>query len=81
VGSVKWVCQKPARIEHFSQQSWRARETKWRRNGRAPKPRLPLTKDPEIYKRPDDRNRETGSATGNAERRKIQRATANPTAA
>ena len=53
-------------LEHFSQESWWARETKWRRNGRAPKPRLPITKDPEIYKRPDDRNRETGSATGNA---------------
>jgi hypothetical protein len=55
-----------------------------RRNGSAtgaPKPRLLITKDPEIYKRPDDRNRETGSATGNAWRRKIQRATANPTAA
>jgi len=41
-----------------------------------------LQKTPKVvYKRPDDRNRETGSANGSAWRRKIQRATANPTAA
>jgi len=37
--------------------------------------------DKEIYKRPCDLKRETGSTTGTACRRKIQRATAKPTAA
>jgi hypothetical protein len=48
--------------------------TKWKRNGtHAQDPGL------KIYRRPEDRNRETGSATGC--RRNTQRATANPSAA
>lgn len=45
-------------------------EAKWKRNG---------ARAPPLYRRPDDRNRETGSATGCL--RNTQRATAKPKAA
>src|SRR5215467_5362601 len=50
--------------------------TKWRRNGCA-RPTCSRT----LYRRPCDRKRVTGSTTGTASRRKIQRATAKPIAA
>ena len=50
--------------------------TKWRRNGCA----RPSSLEP-VYNRPCERNRLTGSNTGTASRRKIQRATAKPIAA
>lgn len=50
--------------------------TKWRRNGARAQAHYG-----QIYIRPFARNRETGSTTGTASRRKIQRATAKPIAA
>jgi hypothetical protein len=50
--------------------------TKWRRNGARAQALCGQN-----YIRPFARNRETGSTTGTASRRKIQRATAKPIAA